>query len=97
MVLRVECNGLGEQVDGSVVVLALEGFVSLILELVCLCDLISTDRSTIFKGRRGRTVDMVLECEGDPQEYESTVAYILAEIRWRESSRTFARKSCSRV
>ena len=41
MVLRVELDSLCEQVDGGIVVFGLEGFVSLILELCGLRNLIS--------------------------------------------------------
>ena len=53
MVLRVEFDGLGEQADGGIVILGLEGFVSLIFEFVCLRNLISDPPSKGPGGQRG--------------------------------------------
>ena len=50
MVLRVEFDSLGEQVDGRIVILGLEGFVSLVFKFVGLSNLISFPVSTRFKG-----------------------------------------------
>ena len=66
MILRVEFNSLGEQSDGGIVILGLEGFVSLILEFVGLRNLISDPPSTRFEGMTRRTVDMASEPRGDP-------------------------------
>jgi len=50
VVLRVEFDGIGEKGDGGIVVLSLEGFVSLVFEFVDLCNLISYSASTSFEG-----------------------------------------------
>lgn len=66
MVLRVEFDGFGKQADGGIVILGLEGFVSLIFEFVCLRNLISDPPFAIFWGTKRRTVDMASEPGGDP-------------------------------
>ena len=68
MILGVEFDGLGEQTDGGIIVLGLEGLVSLIFKLVGLRNLISDPRFTRPGGTAGRTVDMTSEPGGDPCE-----------------------------